>query len=343
MNRRDILALAALRGYPSLTITLPTHRTSPDNRQDPIRLKNLGAAAAERLIAERGRREVAGMVQQLDQLADAVDHAHNLDGLALFVGPATAHTYRLPFRLAERVVVDDTFFTRDLVYAMNRSPRYWVLSLAEQPTRLFEATRDDLLEVTTGSPFPLAYGAHGGRSVVRHDPAINTSQVRDDYLRAFVRRVDEALTPYMADDPLPLAVVGVDRWVSFFREVTSHNDQIVATLTSGHDKTSAHELGQLVWPLVRDALAERRAAIFGELNAAVGAQRSASTLGEVWRWAQLGRGATLVVEEGYHEAAALSETGLSLLPADQGTGPTLLDDAVDEAGRLCRRWNAAAA
>jgi hypothetical protein len=329
MNRHDILALAAERAYPSLTITLPTHRTSPDNRQDPIRLKNLVAEAATRLTDEFGKREVAPLLASLDELADQIDHQFNLDGLAILVSANLARFYRLPFTLPERVIVDESFFTRDLVYALNRSPRYWVLSLSEQSTRLYEAVKRDLEELRAGTPFPMTYGSRGGEGIVPREPAINTSQLRDDYLRAFFRNVDQELGVYMADDPLPVAVVGVDRSLSFFREVTTHQQQLVTTLASGQDKASAHELGELIWPVVRESLAERRAAVFGELNAAVGAQRSASTLGEVWRCAQEGRGETLVVEEGYHEAAAVDETGLRLLPPEQGSGPSLLDDAVD--------------
>jgi hypothetical protein len=330
MRRSEIRALAEASSYPSLTITLPTHRTSPDNKQDPIRLRNLVAAAAERLNAEFSRREAEPLLRRLDELAASVDHNHNLDGLALFVSAELARAVALPFTLPERVVVDRTFFTRDLVYAYNRSPRYWVLALSEQPTRLFEATRDDLEELTEGTPFPLSHQGQGGARGLPNDPAINTSRLRDEHHRIFFREVDEAFGRCTADDPLPLAVVGVDRYLAFFQEVSGHSQQIVATLTGSHDRTSAHELGRMVWPLVREALAGRRAAIFDELDAAVGGQRCASTLGEVWRFAQEGRGATLVVEEGYHEAARLDESGLRLLPADGSDGPASLDDAVDE-------------
>ncbi len=81
---------------------------------------------------------------------------------------------------------------------------------------------------------------------------------------------------------------------------------------------------------MQTGLVEQKAAIFTQLNAAVGGQRCASTLGEVWRNARMGRGKILVVEQGYHEAAALDETGFHLQPAAEGNGPTLLDDAVDE-------------
>lgn len=326
MNRQDILNLAAMSAYPAVTITLPTHRTSPDNRQDPIRLKNLLSQAIERLTAELGRREAEPVLRRLDELTSDVDHERNLDGLALFASADYAAKQRLPFTLPERVVVDQSFFTRDLVYALNRSPRYWVLALSEQATRLFEATRDDLEELTAGSPFPLAQKVRD----LPGDPAVNVSQLRDEYSRGFAREIDTALATYMAADPLPLAVVGVDRWIAFFQEVTSHGQQIVATLTGNHDQTTGHDLGRLVWPLVRDGLAARREGIHAELNTAVGGQRTASTLGEVWRFAQEGRGQTLVVEEGYHEAATVDETGFFLRPAGEGAGPTLLDDAVDE-------------
>lgn len=330
MNRQEIKALAAVAGYPCLTITLPTHRTSPDNRQDPIRLKNLVAEAADRLSGELGRRAAEGVLSALEGLAGQIEHQHNLDGLALFVADDLARAYRLPFSLPERVVVGESFFTRDLVYAYNRSPHYWVLALSEQPTRLFAAVRDDLEELTEGSAFPMAHGGPGGARGLPNDPAVNASQLRDEHHRIFFRSVDGALAAHMADDPQPLALVGVDRYLAFFDEVTSHREAIVAALRGNHDQTSAHELGKLVWPLVREALGEQRRAIFEQLNAAVGGQRSASTLGEVWRFAHEGRGQTLVVEEGYHEAAALDETGLRLLPAGDAGAQRHLDDAVDE-------------
>ncbi|NTU79011.1 MAG: hypothetical protein HGA45_06355 [Chloroflexales bacterium] len=329
MNKQDILALAAARAYPCLTITLPTHRTTPDNRQDPIRLKNLMGEAARRLADEQGKRESAVVLQSLERLAETIDHERNLDGLVIFVSAAVAHAEHVPFTLPERVIVDARFFTRDLVYAYNRSPRYWVLALSEQPTRLFAAVRDDLEELTVGSPFPMTHAGRGGARPLPNDPAINASQLRDEHHRGFFRAVDQALGAYLTADPLPVALVGVDRYLAFFREVTGHSEQIVTTLTGNHDQTSAHDLGRLVWPLVRESLAVRRTAIFSELEAAVGGQRSASTLGEAWRFAQEGRGATLVVEEGYHEPATVDPSGLHLLLDGEASGPAALDDAVD--------------
>ncbi len=330
MNRNDIRLLEETRGYPCLTITLPTHRTSPDNRQDPIRVKNLVTQAADRLINELGKREAGPLLERLEALAAEIDYRYALDGLALFVSNDVARKFYLPFTLPERVAVDESFATRDLVFALNRTPRYWVLVLSEQPTRLYEGIRETLEEITEGTPFPMTHSGPGGSAGLPNDPAVNSSQFRDEHHRIFFRSVDEAFKPIMAADPLPLAISGVDRYLAFFREVSGHANAIIAESLGSHDKTSPHELGQLIWPEVQAALAEQRAGVLDELNTAVGGQRSSSTIGEVWRFAHEGRGQTLIVEEDFHYPARVDASGMQLTPADDVEAPDVIDDAVDE-------------
>lgn len=329
MNINDVQLLQSIRSNPSLTITLPTHRTSPDNKQDPIRVKNLVTAAANRLTGTYGKRAVEPILRRLEALAGDIDYRYTLDGLAIFVNQDTSLLYTVPFPLKERVVVDETFYTRDLVYALNRTPRYWVLALSEKPARLFEATRETLQEIQTGG-FPLAHLGPGGARGLPNDPAINQSAYRDEHHRIFFRQVDEAFAPFMAGDPLPLALAGVDRYLAFFREVSKHSAAIIATLTGNYDTATAHDLGRLIWPLVETSLQHRSQQILRELEVAVGGQRSASTLGEVWRFAREGRVATLLVEEDYHQPALVDESGLRLNLIDEPTAPDALDDAVDE-------------
>jgi hypothetical protein len=329
MNRHDLLLLQQISGYPALTITLPTHRTAPDNRQDPIRVKNLVNQAANQLLAEFSKREIEPVLTRLEHLAEKINYRHTLDGLAIFVNYDFAQAHYLPFSLNERVVVDQTFMTRDLVFAMNRTPRYWVLALSEQPTRLYEGTRETLVEIQSEG-FPMTHEGPGGEQALPGGFGVQRSAHRDERHRQFFRAVDNALKPFLADDPLPLALVGVDRFLAFFTEVTSHQEAILTTIQGSHDKTSAYELGQLVWPPVKAALAERRQQYLVELENAVGAQKVASTAGEVWRFASEGRGQLLLVEEDFHFPGRLDESGLHLLPADDPTAPDVIADAVDE-------------
>jgi hypothetical protein len=329
MNRQEVKLLQQINGYPSVTITLPTHRTSPENRQDPIRVKNLVEQATKRLLEEFSKREIAPLLDRLEQMAEGIDYRYTLNGLALFANRDFSRAVQLPFTLRENVSVGETFLTRNLVFAMNRTPRYWTLVLSEKPTRLFEGTRDNLIEVQEGG-FPILHEGPGGEQSLPGGFGIEKTTYRDEYHRKFFRQIDTALKPFLADDPLPLVVVGVDRFLAFFNEVTDHKGSILATLQGSHDKTSSSELAKLVWPLVKVALAEQRQKVFSELDKAVGENIVASTISEVWRLASDGRGSLLLVEEDFHFPARVDETGRHLTPADDPAAPGVIDDAVDD-------------
>lgn len=126
-------------------------------------LENLAGEATDRLIELLGKRDAAPMIRRLEAQVTAIDMGHTLDGMAISVSDAHAGVYLLPVPRNPRVIIDDTFATRDLVFAMNRSPRSWVLVLAEQPTRLFEGVRETLVEVRGGG-FPMEHTGPGGRS-----------------------------------------------------------------------------------------------------------------------------------------------------------------------------------
>lgn len=125
-------------------------------------------------------------------------------------------------------------------------------------------------------------------------------------------------------------MVGVNRFRAFFSEVSAHQDAILTRLAGSHSKTSAHKLGELVWPLTRQALAKSRKKYLVELEQAVGERKFVSTIGEVWRLAREGRGRLLLVEEDYHAPARIDESGLRLEKADEANAPDVLDDAGDE-------------
>ncbi len=329
LNRHDLRELQSVHDYPCLTITLPTHRTSPDNRQDPIRVKNLVSEAESRLQGEFSRRDLAPLLSRLESLIAEIDYQYTQDGLVLAVSREIARRYVLPFPLAERVVVDETFFTRDLVRALNRTRRYWVVSLSEQPTRFYSAVREQLEEVTTNG-FPMTHTGPGGATALPGGQGVNRSSYRDDRLRQFFRAVDNAIRPLLLEDPLPLAIAGIGRHRAAFRDVSSHAGEVIATLDGSYDRETPHDLGRRIWPAVSDGFARRRRRVLDDLAAAVDRHRAASTLGEVWRHASMGRGELLVVEDGYHEPARLADGGGLTFDVTDVTAPDVIDDAVDE-------------
>ena len=329
ISRNELKRLQGQQEYPSISLLAPTHRTAPANQRDRIVVKNLLAEGIERLHGEFTKREVAPVVQNLTKLVDKVDWEHALDGLALFASRGVAKAVHLPFRVKARVVIDATFATRDLVYTLNRSPRYRVLVLTEKPTRLFDATTNVLTEETGKKPFPMVHKGPGGASKLPGGQGINRSAVRDESHREFFRKVDDALAVLQKADPLPVVVVGVDRYLAFYQEITKDPDAIVGYVSGSYDDPKPAALGKLVWPVFKAGATLRRTRALVRLKEAVSVNRHASGIIQVWRGAFEKRIQTLLVETDFEYPADLSPDGDRLLPYT-GKGASALDDAVDE-------------
>lgn len=325
ITRHDLKALQALTKVPALSILLPTHRTSPDNRQDPILVKNLVAEAKNRLSQEFSARDLEPLLINLDALVNDIDYTYALDGLALFVSHDVAQKFYLPFTVPQRVVIDQTFATRDLVYGLHRAQRYWVFLLSQGSTRLLAGTGDTLEEVTDGQ-FPLAMEGPGATTAL---PDSADSAYLDDRHRRFFQQVDQAFAAYAEDDSLPIILGGVVRQIAFFQEVSQYTNLVVGTLTGNFDKASLSELVPSVWPLVEGVRNQQREDALKDLDAATGEGKVVSTIEEVWRLANEGRGKLLLVEKGYHVPAVVTANG-GLETVSEVGGTDVMDDAVDE-------------
>lgn len=326
LSRSDLKSFQAHRDYPSVSILAPTHRTAPLNKQDPIKVKNLVAKAIERLHGEFKKREVAAVVKKLQELIKEVDWQHTLDGLALFASREQSAIVNLPFKVKPRTIIDETFATRDLVYAFNRATPYRVLSLGHT-SRLFDAWTT-VLDEHLAKPFPLTHKGRGGASKLPGRFGVNPSAIRDHAHREYFRAVDEAVEAVQKTNRLPLVVVGVERNLAFYREVTSHADDIVGLLAGNHDKTSPNNLGKLITPVFETGATRRRMEALVQLDDAVSEHTHASGIAQVWREAVSKLCRTLLVEKDFKYPSDVSSDGMVLVP--HTGGPASLDDAVDE-------------
>ncbi|MFA9499181.1 hypothetical protein ACERCG_01780 [Mannheimia sp. E30BD] len=327
MNLQKIKEIQAKHSYPSVTITLPTNRTAPDNEKDAIRLKNLVQDVVNRLESEFDKRETQNIVENIQRLADEVDHQYNLDGLVIFASNEFSASYKLPFRLPERASIEDNFVTRDLVYAMNRSPLYLLTILSENGTRLFVGHKDILDEVEDyGFPFSLE------NVIATASPGQDISHVRDQIVTDHMREIGDALVEAQKATPAPIVVVGVDRNIGHFRDGARNSDDIMLYINSGLSNESEHELAKTIWPQIKDALHAERQKIFDEIGASQGNNRFVSDLNEVWQACIDGRVETLVIEEDLHISAKVSEDGRKLNELEGSFEQTenTYEDIVDE-------------
>jgi len=200
---------------------------------------------------------------------------------------------------------------------MQRSIHYYVLSLSEQMNRLYEGFRDKLIDIqNTNFPFEI--------SIDTGNPAS-----KDTQLREFFHQTNQHFAHYYEQDPLRLVVVGEKSNLAIFKALTTYQDVLIGMVEGDYTATSPHDLGKIVWPVVKEAIAGANKNAMRDLATAAKAKKVVSGIDAVRKSVETETGSTLFVEEDYHLRGSIQKTDHSLIISKHVNLLEVIDDVVD--------------
>lgn len=263
-------------GY-CVSIFLPTHIAGPNIQQDPIRLKNLVSQAEAQLVENGMRRADAEKFLQPAKDLDQPDFwRHQRDGLAIFVADNFFRYYRLPLNFEELVVIGKRFHLKPMMPLLSGGGRFFVLGISLNKVRLFEGSRDKIMEIDLNSldevPQSLqaavyAYeeaenqtqmadrgtispgGAPGSDPGVLHGRGVDEDM--DEKMLRFCSRLDQGLQEFLNDKQAPLILAGVDKLVAYYKETNSYQNILDDYIAGNPDVATLEEIHQQAWNLVQ--------------------------------------------------------------------------------------------
>lgn len=341
MNIKNVLKnLRAVQADPAVSIFVKTHRTHPDNEQDPIALKNQLSEAKNRLESEYDKRTADAILDNINDTLtkEEFDHNYNLDTLAIFATPEDAKLLRLPFDAKERVVIGSKFTTRDLVREISSSVGYYVLVITSENARLLEGANDRLIKEIGGASerqkqmseltFPI-----NNTTLPNGSKADKTGSSDDaSYLKEFMNRVDKSLQQFVNRNPLPVILVGDSRTIGFFEQVCDNPSIIVGKVDnlSNLKEGNPSDIIDGVQSVVDEQRNKRYEEALGDLGKARNEKMVRSDLQQIYRSALEGNFVKLLVRQGHMVPATIDEEKATLLVADDASAEGVNDDAVSE-------------
>ena len=333
---------------PCLSLYQPTHRHHPDNRQDPIRFRNLVRVLEASLRQKYAVRETRALIAPFEALAgDAPFWNHTLDGLAVLGAADRFSVLRLQRPVAELAIVADSFHTKPLLRIAQSADRYQILGLGRHTARLFEGSRDvlDEIEPAPGVPRHFAdvvgeavggvdrrkrvYGAGPG-GTTRHGTDQREELTASETAR-FFRAVDRAvLERHSRPSGLPLLLAALPEHHHLFRTL-SRNPQLHAEgIEADPGALTLEQLRARAWERLEPGYRARLAELIERFGAAAAADRGTGDPARIARAAAAGRIGTLLIEAerglpGTFDAA----TGAIRFAA---LDDTTVDDLIDDLG-----------
>ncbi|WP_133913258.1 baeRF3 domain-containing protein [Streptomyces sp. NBC_00582] len=321
------------RPYPAVSVLTPTHRREPDNAQDRVRLRNVVAEAKKQLEADPAvtRERRADVAEQLDRALAEVDLTYTEDGLVIFAAPGEHQVWSLSRPVPERVVLSDTFLTRNLVSAQAAGRPYWVLSVSADRVTLWSGGPDRVVEEDIGG-FPLIHRQENFDAERQEQIGDMPSTFRDEGTRHFLRDADTAMNRLLRLAPRPLYVTGDQAALSALDEIGTVTRAAVHVPHGGLSHGTPDAVWQAVRPMVAAEARRSVDTVSRALESALGRKEFAAGVDEVWQNAREARIRLLAVEENYR--VTVRDDGDHLIPALSGDLDAR-EDIVDEIVEQC--------
>jgi hypothetical protein len=313
-----VLLLQSFRAYPAVSLLLSTTPAPAMSIEDQNRLRALLDQAQARLRTEGMLGVESTVIPALQTQVAQAGAGPTSSAVAVFASQAFASTVRLSVPVVDRVVVDPTFATRDLVRSVQHTPRHVVLLLHRHEAMLYDGV-GATVRPALRSAFPLYPSRDAG------DAPWETA------IQAFLARVDRGLGAYLRLHPAPLVLAGDENLLERLRAMSRNVTRLAGTVPTSRGETAPETLlPDRIAPLLTDYLRSREAEALQLLADRAVAHRVVAGVQDAWRAARRERPEMLAVETGHFYPARLSADGDQLEPATDVDHPDVLDDAVDE-------------
>ncbi len=351
----SLAELASAQQPPCLSLYQPTHRSRPENQQDPIRFRNLVKELEVSLRQKYPAVETRLLLEPFAALAhDDAFWNHTREGLAVLGGPSLFRVFRLQRPVAELAVVADSFHTKPLRRFLQSVGHYQVLGLSLQKIGLFEGNRDALDEIDPAPGVPrtitealgeeltephqtvASYGGVGqGRDAMHHSHGGKKDEVDNDAER-FFRAVDRAvLEHHSRPSGLPLILAALPQHHNLFRRISLNPFLIAEGLRINPDVLPIDELRERAWQVVEPQYQARLAELSEKFEQARFKGFGNDDLAQVAQAAAAGRVATLLIEADRQIAGRLDSATGRVEVAD--LSHPQVDDLLDDLGELVEK------
>jgi len=309
-----------------VSIILNTHRTKPDNLKDPLTLKNLIKEVEERLFATTDKKIAKNFMQRILELEAQIDHSHNLESLILYVNEDIAECVRLPIPVVNRVIIGNTFATRDLVRNLHIETNYFILALSQQKVRLIQAFNDKVVsEIEDG--FPIENNQFYSTNPTKQSNAT----LQTNLISEFFNRIDKEVNKIRKSNPFPVLICSEGSNYHEYLKISDQKHSIFeAYLNKNRVDEKAHAIVSEAWKIVKEYTLQKNNDRIHELKKAVGAGKFLSDINDIWKAIYEGRIQTLFIEQGLFQAALIENEIIVKLDENEAGKKGVIDDIYDE-------------
>ena len=290
--------LQAAHYRPAVTILLPFQPRIQSKSELQNLIKRVTNKVETQLLVKYP--DAMGMMvrQKLMTITRNLNYNTHHNSVAIFLSPVSEKILYLDMEVEERVFVDQSFEIRELVYNKKQCRKYLLLQLSGHESRLYVGNDANLVRIVSNS----SINAHDYlKHTAQKWPGYSDMQERREIIRnKFLQHVDHSLDIILKAYPLPIFILGPDKVLDHFKELTSHNEFIVEYVAGEYAEAAPAVLHERMHPFIKDWRKVQDRNLLNQIEAAAAKRKLVVGMQDVWREAMSRKVRLLVIDENYH-------------------------------------------
>jgi hypothetical protein len=269
------------------------------------------------------------VMQKLHALIKNLKFDQHKKSIAIYVSPVFEKVLYLDIAVEEKIIVDDSFEIRDLVYSKKQLNKYLVLLLSGKQSHIYLGDSSTLVRIDVDLPESIyAYVNDAPERVANFSDMTERKQIT---VHKFLYHIDSALDDILNTYHLPVFVLGAEQILGHFKKFTKHAEAVIAYVKGNYDEATFPQLEEILKPHITAWREVKQKELLNQLEDAAGKKKLAVGMSDVWREAFDHKGRLLVVEKNYRYAAqhGASEDVIEAL-AEPYNKFSFIRDAVDD-------------
>ena len=298
----EILEVMEAAHYrPAVSIIMPFEPKMSLKTELMYSLKTI-ADKVEQELLENYPDEIGKLVmQKLRAIIKGLNINTHKKSIAIYVSPVFEKVLYLDIAVEEKIIVDESFEIRDLVYSKKQLHKYLVLLLSCKESRMYLGNSTTFVRIVSNTPESVYEYANDIPERVANFS--DMSERKELVMDKFLHHIDNSLDIILNAYHLPLFILGTERIMGHFKKLTKHAGAVIEYVQGNYEEATLQELKEILEPHIADWKKVKEKDLLNQLEEAEGKKKLAVGMRDVWREAMSHKGRLLLVEKNYMYAA----------------------------------------
>ncbi|HET9058056.1 MAG TPA: hypothetical protein VFN30_14520 [Chitinophagaceae bacterium] len=320
--------IGAVSYLPSVSLIMPFEPKMNLKTELAYKLK-IATDKIEQQLMNNYEVEKANLIlEKLKNLISQLSYTTYKKSVAIFVSPLIEKVYYLDIPVEEKIIIDESFEIRDLVYSKKDLHKYLVLILSAEWTKIFLGNTSQFIRLKTATPDNVnaIWNDIPSKTANFSDPSYR----KEVMLNKFLKYSDDGLGIILNATPFPVFVMGTARVIGHFKKITANKRHVVEYIPGNYEEATETEIRKVLAPYIADWRKVMQNNILRQLDAAMNAGKLVSGIDAIWKKTVQKNARLLVVEKNFiYPAQRVSDTEISLHDPND-INQLFIKDAVDD-------------